>query len=135
MRRKILWISRHPLWAGQKDLLHGVHGKKCIIEERNFRFENLQHFFDFLEQYKDNYFIYVVVSEKWKQEALDAGYSFGTIHKPLRGKKEYKKHLLFQIEFFGALYSRKKIQKRVLGSKGYSRPKTNHATKRKVHRR
>lgn len=126
MKKKILWISRHPLWSGQRALLLSMHGKKCIIEEKNFRFENYQHFLDFLEQNNAEYFIYVVVSETWKEDAIEAGYSLGTIHKPVRGKDKNKKHLLFKVVFFGGLHVQEKRGKRVLNSKGFKRAQTKN---------
>ena len=127
MKKKILWISRHPLWSWQRKILLSIHGKKCVIEERNFRFENYQHFLDFLEQNKDEYFIYVVVSEEWKQKAIAAGYSLGTVHKPLRGRDKGKNHLLFKVEFFGTA-TVSQTKKKVLNPKGC---KKTHGKKRK----
>lgn len=121
MKKKILWISRHPLWDGQRKLLVSLHGKKCDIEERNFRFEDEEHFLDFLEHNQKEYFIYVVVSEKWKQGAIEEGYSLGTIHKPQRKKEHGKKSFLFRIEFISVLSSKQKTSKKVLPTKGVVR--------------
>lgn len=128
-RKKILWLSRHALWSGQRTLLHSVHGKQCTIEERNFRFKNLAHFLDFLEEFAEEYYVYVVVPEKWKNIALEHGYSFGTIHKPMRKKIQNRKHLMFRVEFFGSLVVEKKSTK-VLNSKGFrNRSKLNRNPK------
>lgn len=133
MQKNILWVSRHPLWAGQKTLLLSTHGKKCKIEEQNFRFKNFEHFIDFLEQNQESYFVYLVVSEVWKQKAIDMGYSFGVVYKPKKGKMHNKKCITFSLHFFGAIHVQEKTKKKVLGSKGYSRPKTKNQTKRKAH--
>lgn len=132
VRRKILWISRHFLWSGQRVLLHSIHGKRCTIEERNFRFESLKHFLDFLEEFYGEYYVYVVVPEKWKETAIEMGYSFGTIHKPIRGKNKNKKHLLFRVQFFGSVLV-EKTRKKTLNSKGFRKLSTQRRTNQKAH--
>ncbi len=121
MRKNILRVSRHALWAGQKTLLLSMHGKKCSIEERNFRFKNFEHFIDFLEQNQKKYFIYVVVSKIWKKKAIDMGYSFGVLDPPKKENKHNKKCLVFGLQYFGTICVQEKTNKKVLASKGYSR--------------
>lgn len=99
-KKKILWISRHPLWVLQKELLKNMHGKRCSLEERNLRFQDRLHFADFISQYIDTHYIYVVVPKPWLQYVQDLGYSIGIMRRPVITIKKGKKRKTFSAEYF-----------------------------------
>lgn len=120
MRKKILWISRHPLWSVQIHLLKKMYGKKIEIEQRNIRFEDIFHFLDFLDQEYNNYKkIFSVVPERWKNIAKENDFLIGTIHRPKLIRNQGKKKRIFRISFVG----KEGILSKVYGNKGYHKPK------------
>ncbi len=134
MQKNILWVSRHPLWAGQKTLLLSMHGKKCKIEEQNFRFKNFEHFIDFLEQNQESYFVYLVVSEVWKQKAIDMGYSFGVVYKPKK-ERYITRNASHSVFIFLELFMfKKKQRKKFSGQKDTQDPKPKIKQKEKLTR-
>lgn len=99
-KKKILWLSRHPLWVLQKELLRKMHGKRCSIEEKNLRFQDREHFADFMSQYIDTHYIYAVVPKAWLKHVQDLGYSVGIMKRPIITIKKGKKIKTFFAEYF-----------------------------------
>lgn len=119
-----MWISRHALWSTQIAMLKSMHGKKSSIRQENIRFENFQHFIDFLDQHKDSYFIYAVIKDSWRQKAKELGYSLGVVHRPKEINSEGKRKQIFNIEYFVTeTIVHKKRKGYVFNSKGYHNPR------------
>lgn len=120
MHKSILWVSRHALSETQKQQLLGLHGQKLSIEQREIRFSDQEHFLDFLREHHEHHYVYCVVPEKWKQRAINSGFSLGTVHRPYTVKDQNRKRLVSRIEFHGTFDLVKESQtSRVLGAKGY----------------
>jgi DNA-binding transcriptional regulator YdaS (Cro superfamily) len=120
-RKNILWISRHSLWSIQKVLLRSFHGKRCVIKQENIRFQNIDHYLDFLEQHHEEFFIYAVVPNKWKVVAKRLGYSVGTVNRPYSIRDQGKKKRIFTIEYAVGEIVKIKEMKKSFNTKGYRR--------------
>jgi hypothetical protein len=120
MQKNILWVSRHTLSKIQERQLLSLHGNKLSIEKRDIRFSDQKHFLDFLREHHERYFVYSVVPEDWKEEAIRSGFSLGTAHKPYHVKDQKKKRLVSKIEFHHSCdVVEKKQTSKVFGAKGY----------------
>lgn len=97
--KNIIWASRHQLWNTQEALLRSQHGKKCDIKHMQIRFENFNHFLEFVKMYYREYYIYAVVPEEWREEVIALGYPLGTVHRPQNVKDQGKRRRVFKIDY------------------------------------
>lgn len=122
-QKNIMWISRHALWTTQIGMLKSLHGKRTSIRQENIRFEDFEHFIDFLKQHKNDYFIYAVIKDEWRLSARKLGYSLGIIHRPENTKHQGKRKQVFNIEYFVTeKIIHKKRKGHTFNSKGYFNP-------------
>lgn len=99
--RNVLWVSRHELWMPQKVILQAIHGKRVNIKKTNKRFENLREFLEFLDEKSEEFFVYAVIPEGWREIALTLGFEIGRIHRPYITKNKHgQRRRIFNVEFF-----------------------------------
>ncbi len=97
----ILVVMRHQTDAIQEMLLRSVHGKhRKIIFEKKTRFDNKKHFLKFMATHHQSYFIYVVIPEDWRDEAIHLGYSIGVLNRPHDVLKKNNMKTRYHIEFY-----------------------------------
>lgn len=77
-----------------------MHGKRCSIEEKNLRFQDREHFADFMSQYIDTHYIYVVVPKNWLSYVQGIEYSVGIMKHPIINIRKGKKKKTFFAEYF-----------------------------------
>lgn len=100
MPKKVLCILSHTLTKEQNAQIRTMHGKDCIIEHKQTRFDSFQSFMKYIERKKKSHdVIYVVIKFDWFKGALKRGYDLGKLYlKKLKEKGKNK--LQFFLDYY-----------------------------------
>lgn len=84
MKKKIMWVSRHPLSLAQKTAITTLHGADVVITHNPVVFDGFTGLTDLIRQNRD-YFIYAVAGAAHYLHAAANGCDFGVFENdPIR---------------------------------------------------